>query len=45
MTLILPLLGLFMFIGLTQTSLTRRIYIRMLVVILSVLLYYYVTAS
>ncbi len=42
MSLMLPLIGLFIFIGLTQSSVTRKLYIRTLVVILVVSLYFYI---
>jgi uncharacterized membrane protein len=43
MTLLLPLLAMFVFIGLTQTALSRKAYLRMGLVILVVLAYYYFT--
>lgn len=43
MKLMLPLIAMFVFIGLTQATLTRKIYLRMAVVILVTLLYYYFT--
>lgn len=41
MNLILPLIGMFVFVGLTQTKMTRRVYIPMILVILVALLYFY----
>ncbi len=43
MKLMLPLVAMFIFMGLTQTTVTRRAYWRMLVVILVVALYYFFT--
>ena len=43
MKLMLPLIALFVFIGLSQTTLSRKIYLRMALVILVMLLFYYFT--
>ena len=43
--LILPLLGMFLFIGLTQKTVTNQIYVRMIGVILLVSLYFYLRAQ
>jgi hypothetical protein len=44
MKLILPLIGLFIFIGLTQSAITRRIYVWTIALILLVSLYFYFTS-
>ena len=43
MKLMLPLIAMFIFIGLSQKTLTRQIYLRMAFVVLLTLLYYYFT--
>jgi hypothetical protein len=41
MSLMLPLIGLFIFLGLTQSTITRKNYMRTILVILVVSLIYY----
>ncbi len=43
MTLMLPLFALFLFVGLTTRTMTKRIYMRIVMVIWLVALYYYLT--
>jgi hypothetical protein len=44
MSLMLPVIGMFVFIGLTQQTVSRRIYVRMALVVLVVALVYYFRA-
>lgn len=44
MSLMLPLIALFILIGLTQSAITRRIYVRAIIVIVLVSLYFYFTS-
>ena len=41
MSLMLPFIGMFIFVGLSQSTLTQRTYVRMLAVILLICLYFY----
>lgn len=43
MKLMLAMIGVFIFIGLTQRTMTRRVYIRLLAAILAVELYFFLT--